>query len=163
MSEAARPQTALPPERLPRPLWSRVGTRGRYGRGEAQVAYLLIAPAMLRFVVFVVLPAGTALYLSFTEYDILTQARWIGLDNFRRLQDDSLFHRSLRNIVTYAALYVPGMIALSLLLATALNRKWPGMTFFRAVYYLPVMTSPVAAATTSLATVASASSTPSRR
>ena len=147
MSDAARPQTALPPERLRRPVWDRVGTRRRYGRGEARVGYLFIAPAMVLFVVFVVMPAGTAFYLSFTEYDILTSPRWIGLDNFERLLDDSLFHRSLRNIVTYAALYVPGMIALSLLLATALNRKRPGMTVFRAVYYLPVMTSPVAAAT----------------
>jgi len=40
---------------------------------------------MLLPVVFVVLSAGTALYLSFTEYDILTPARWVGLDNFRRL------------------------------------------------------------------------------
>ena len=62
-----------------------MGTRGRYGRGEARVAYLFIAPAMLLPVVFVVLSAGTALYLSFTEYDILTPARWVGLDNFRRL------------------------------------------------------------------------------
>src|SRR5690606_1484175 len=108
---------------------------------------LFVAPSILLFLIFVILPAITALYLSFTRYDILTPAQWIGLDNYKRILDDTLFHRSLRNIVMYVAMYVPSMIALSLLLAMALNRKRPGVVFFRAVYYLPVVTSPVAAAT----------------
>jgi multiple sugar transport system permease protein len=122
-------------------------TPGRYGRAEARIALALIAPAMILFAVFVVLPAITALVLSFSEYDILNPPRWIGLDNYERVFQDSLFRRALQNILLYCALYVPVMIALSLLLAMALNRKRPGMTLFRAIYYLPVVTSPVAAAT----------------
>lgn len=121
--------------------------RPRYGRQEARIGLLFIAPAMILFAVFVILPAVTALVLSFTEYDILNPPRWTGWDNYRRVFQDSLFRRSLQNILLYCALYVPAMIGLSLLLAMALNRKRPGMAIFRAIYYLPVVTSPVAAAT----------------
>jgi multiple sugar transport system permease protein len=110
------------------------------------MAYLFIAPSMLLFTVFVVLPALMALYLSFTDYDILRPAQWIGLDNYARLRTDRLFLSSLLNIVKYSAAYVPLMIVLSLSLALALNRKRPGMKVFRMIYYLPVITSPVAAA-----------------
>lgn len=119
----------------------------RLSQSQTGVGYLFIAPAMLLFVVFVVLPAITALYLSFTEYDILRPAQWVGLDNYTRLLDDSLFHRGIRNVTLYTAIYVPVMIALSLLLASALNRKRPGVVVFRGIYYLPVVTSPVAAST----------------
>jgi multiple sugar transport system permease protein len=119
----------------------------RFGRQQARLGMLFVSPAMILFAIFVVLPAFSALYLSFTKYDILTSPQWVGFDNYRRILDDTLFRRSIRNILTYCAMYVPAMIVLSLLLATALNRKRPGMTIFRAIYYLPVVTSPVASAT----------------
>jgi multiple sugar transport system permease protein len=118
----------------------------RFGHEQAVLGLIFIAPVLVLFVIFVVLPAITALYLSFTSYDILTAPEWVGLKNYERILDDSLFHRALRNIVTYCVIYVPSMIALSLVLALALNRKRPGMTIFRAIYYLPVVTSPVASA-----------------
>jgi multiple sugar transport system permease protein len=121
--------------------------RGNFGRQQAWLGLLFVLPVILLFILFVVLPAISAFFLSFTEYDILTSPQWIGLDNYRRQLEDSIFHRSIRNILVYAAIYVPVSIGLSLLLALALNRKRPGMTFFRAVYYLPVVTSPVASAT----------------
>ncbi|HYI25777.1 MAG TPA: sugar ABC transporter permease [Thermomicrobiales bacterium] len=122
-------------------------SRGSYGRQQAWLGLLFVLPVMILFILFVVLPAISAFFLSFTEYDILTSPTWIGLDNYRRQLEDTIFHRSIRNILVYAAIYVPASIGLSLLLALALNRKRPGMTFFRAVYYLPVVTSPVASAT----------------
>lgn len=109
------------------------------------MSYLFISPSMLLFGVFVLLPAGMALYLSFTDYDILTPAEWVGLANYQRLWNDRLFRLSLQNVVTYAALFVPLMITCSLGLALALNRNRPGMKVFRLIYYLPVITSPVAA------------------
>lgn len=125
------------PRRRPRTL--RQSQRG--------VGLLFISPAMFLFAVFVVLPAITALYLSFTEYDILRPARWVGLANYERLLSDSLFHRGLRNVTLYTAIYVPCMVAAALMLALALNRKRPGVVVFRGIYYLPVVTSPVAAST----------------
>jgi multiple sugar transport system permease protein len=76
------------PSRKPRTL----------GQSQTRVGLVFITPVMFLFAIFVILPAVTALYLSFTEYDILRPARWVGLENYRRLLDDSLFHRGLRNV-----------------------------------------------------------------
>jgi len=116
-------------------------------RAEAGWAYAFIFPAMALFLVFTVFPVVFAFVLSFSDYDILTPLRWVGLKNYERLLTDELFWRGVKNVAYYALLYIPSMIALSLLLALALNRRRPGMGFFRTLYYLPAVTSSVAAAT----------------
>ena len=116
-------------------------------RAEAGWAYAFIFPAMALFLVFTVFPVVFAFVLSFSNYDILSPLRWVGLKNYERLLTDELFWRGVRNVTYYALLYVPLMITLSLLLALALNRRRPGMGFFRTLYYLPTVTSSVAAAT----------------
>ncbi|HEY3412610.1 MAG TPA: sugar ABC transporter permease [Armatimonadota bacterium] len=115
-------------------------------RREARAAYGFLAPAMALFVVFVAIPVVAALYLSFTRYDIFHAPLWVGLDNYRALETDTVFRQSLANTFYYAACtIVPGM-SLSLLLAMILNAKLRGITFYRAAYYLPVVTSLVAVA-----------------
>jgi multiple sugar transport system permease protein len=111
------------------------------------MAYLFIAPAVILFTLFTALPAVIAFFISFTNYDVLTETEWIGLTNYQRLLTDTLFQTTIRNVGFYTVLYLPLIIAVSLLVALALNRKRPGMKFFRAIYYLPVISSPVAAAT----------------
>ena len=118
-----------------------------FGRYQAFMAYLFIAPAVILFTLFTALPAVIAFLISFTNYDVLTETEWIGLTNYQRLLTDTLFQTTIRNVAFYTLLYVPLIIAVSLLVALALNRKRPGMKFFRAIYYLPVISSPVAAAT----------------
>lgn len=108
---------------------------------------LFVTPAMVLFIVFTVLPVLGALALSFTSYDILTPPSWAGLENYTRLLDDPVFLATLRNIVGYSAMFVPAMIVISLLLALALNSRLPGMAIFKTIYFIPVVTSPVAAAT----------------
>jgi multiple sugar transport system permease protein len=117
-------------------------------RNETRAGYAFVAPAMVLFLVFTLLPVLFALGLSFTDYDILTTRAWTGLDNYRRLLSDAVFTQALRNILYYSALYVPTMIALSLGLALVLSRARPGVRVFRTIYYLPAVTSSVAAATT---------------
>ena len=131
-------------------LPQRVTTRSnpaRLNRNEARMAYLFITPAMVLFLVFVLLPAVIAFILSFSNYDVLSAIKWVGWANYERLLKDKLYFQALGNVVSYALMYVPLMIMLSLGLSLALNRKMPGMRFFRAIYYVPVITSPVAAAT----------------
>jgi multiple sugar transport system permease protein len=111
------------------------------------MAYLFLAPTLLIFIVFTVLPSVMALVLSLTRYDILTPIKWIGLQNYRQLFGDEVFFISLRNMLLYALMFVPAMVGLSLLIAIALNRPVPGMNFFRTLFYLPMITSSVAAAT----------------
>ena len=116
-------------------------------RHEARMAYTFISPAMILFLIFTVAPVFFAFYLSFTNYDILSPTRWVGLANYERLLTDELFRRGVLNVAFYALIFVPCMITLALSLALALNRPMPGMAFFRTLFYVPAVTSSIAAAT----------------
>jgi multiple sugar transport system permease protein len=74
-----------------------------------------------------------ALFLSLTNYDILSPIKFVGLSNYERLLRDTLFFTALRNVAFYTILYVPLMITLSLGLALALNRKVLGISIFRTM------------------------------
>lgn len=112
---------------------------------EALMAYLFVSPAMILFLIFSALPVIFAFLLSFTNYDILSPIRWAGLKNYERLLTDTIFQRGILNVLYYALMFIPSMIILSILLAMALNRNVPGMRFFRTLYYLPAVTSSIAA------------------
>ncbi|WP_206061308.1 carbohydrate ABC transporter permease [Nonomuraea basaltis] len=122
-------------------------TAVRLGREQARAGALFVAPAMVLFAVFMVLPVLGAFFLSFTDYDILTPPEWTGLGNYARLLDDVVFMTAMKNILLYCLMFVPAMIVLSLLLALALNLRLPGMVIYKTVFFVPVVTSPVAAAT----------------
>ena len=121
--------------------------RGNLFNYQQVMAYLFLAPTLLIFFLFTVLPCVIAFFLSFTSYDVLTPVRWIGLKNYVHLFSDQVFFISLRNMLLYVVMFVPAMVILSLLIAVALNRPVPGMKFFRTLFYLPMITSSVAAAT----------------
>lgn len=109
------------------------------------MAYLFIAPVVLYVFVTSFIPMFTSFYLSFTRYNALSAAQWIGLANYRDiLFRDTLFWRALRNTVQYSLEVLPANIALSLSLAILINRKLRGITLFRTLYYLPVVTSAIA-------------------
>jgi multiple sugar transport system permease protein len=124
----------IPRKRSSRLLWH-----------EAIMAYLFVSPAMILFLIFTVLPVVFAFLLSFTNYDILSPIKWVGLQNYARLLTDTIFQRGILNVLYYALMFIPAMIILSVLLALALNRKVPGMRVFRTLYYLPAVTSSIAA------------------
>ncbi|MEK8130711.1 sugar ABC transporter permease [Paenibacillus filicis] len=119
----------------------------KIGRHQARTAYLFITPTVLLFVVFTVIPVVMALYLSFTNYDVLSRNDWVGLDNYRRLAEDDLLWKTFRNVFLYAVVFVPLNILISVLLAILLSRTWRGVKLFRTLNYLPTLTSAVAAAT----------------
>jgi multiple sugar transport system permease protein len=126
------------------PKWA--GSAGA-GRLESIMGYAFILPSFVLFILFTLIPALLAFALSFTNYDILSPVKFVRFDNYARLASDTIWATTLRNIAYYAIWYVPLMIGCSLLVALALNRKRPGMRFFRTIYYLPVITSPIAAST----------------
>ena len=120
---------------------------GKLFNYQQVMAYIFLAPTLLIFILFTVLPSLIALFLSLTSYDILTPLKWIGIQNYQRLFNDEVFFITLKNMLFYVVMFVPLMVGLSLLIAIALNRPVPGMRFFRTIFYLPMITSSVAAAT----------------
>lgn len=117
----------------------------RRGPTAGLAPYAFLAPAAIVLGVFLVLPVAMAFYLSFTKYNVLTPAAWIGLANYQRLLTDPIFWKSLVNSLLFLVGVVPALVILPLFLAVLVNRNLPGIAFFRAAYYLPVVISMVVA------------------
>ncbi len=82
---------------------------------------------------------GSALYYSFTDYNLLSPANWIGLSNYQHLWLDPLWYKSLLVTLIYALVTVPLGLIGSLGLALLLNRDMVGVRLWRALFYLPVI------------------------
>ena len=84
--------------------------------------------------------------LSFAKWDLLTPPAWAGIVNYLNLFHDEKLLLSLTNTIKFTALYVPGVVIISLFVAVLMNRKIRGVSFFRTAYFLPAVTSAVATA-----------------
>jgi multiple sugar transport system permease protein len=116
-------------------------------RREAIEGYICLLPWALGFVIWILGPMVVSLYLSFTDYDILSPARFVGFGNYNRaFFEDDLFWTSLGRTFYYTALAVPTGVVGSLLAALLLNRKLRGTNVYRTLYFLPHLTPTVAAA-----------------
>ncbi len=118
----------------------------RWRRREIIDAYIFISPTVIGLLVFLLGPIVASAFLSFTEYNILNDPRWIGMRNYTKLFQDDLFWQALRVSVIYAVVSVPLGLALSLFAAILLNQKFRGVTALRAIYYMPSIISGVAVA-----------------
>lgn len=125
-----------------RPVRTRLSMRTR----EALTGYALIAPAVLGFSLFTIGPILASLVLSFTNYNILSPPRWIGLANYRTMVADPLFWQSLKVTAIAVGVSLPLQLILGVGLALLLNQKIPALAFWRTVYYLPSVVSGVAVA-----------------
>lgn len=122
--------------------------RARRWDGEAAAAWLLALPATVSYLALLLLPTLAVVVLAFTDYELGVPAlRWIGFDNFVELAGDSGFRVSLRNTLVYVGIVAPASIAGALALALAIEALTSGKALFRAVFFLPVVSLPVAMAT----------------
>ena len=105
--------------------------------------YLFLTPALLVIAVFLLYPIGAVVYYSFTDYNIVTPPVWVGLRNYQQLMHDSLFWKALTNSFIYL-LVTPTLIFLSIILAIVVNRKLPGISAFRTLFFIPVISGSIA-------------------
>jgi multiple sugar transport system permease protein len=101
------------------------------------VGFVFIAPWLVGFLVLQLWPILQSFFLSFTEYNLLDPARWIGTRNFRDIAHDRLFFNSLRVTFTYVVTSVPLKLVVALLFAMLLNRAVRGIAIYRTLIYLP--------------------------
>ena len=136
---------ALPDDPLPDPrLRRRRAGRASRARGGARSAYAMVAPATVLLVLFLVVPVLLAFGLSFTNARLISPnpPRFVGLDNFvRAFTSDPTFLRSLLNTFLFAAVVVPVQAGLALFMAILVNQKVRGVTWFRVIFFIPVVTS----------------------
>jgi ABC-type sugar transport system permease subunit len=101
--------------------------------------YLFLTPNLLVFTVFLFVPIGAAVVISFQQRAILGDGRWIGLQNYSDIVHDPLFWQSLGHTLVYSVGTVPTSMGLGLGLAIMLNRRLPFRTLLRSIYFLPVV------------------------
>lgn len=126
--------------RAPRPK------RSGKQRRELWLGLAFISPWLIGFTVFTLYPVLASLYFSFTDYNVVSSPRWIGLRNYVDLWNDPLFGKSLYNTLYLAAIGIPVSLIFSLIIAVMLNRKMRFQGLFRTIYFLPSVVPAVAVA-----------------
>lgn len=120
----------------------------RIERGESLAAWLLTAPAIIAFVLMLLIPTLAVVVIAFTDYELGAPAlRYVGLANFAELLEDRGFLTSFRNTAFFVAVTTPASIIGGLGLALLIESGTRGRAFFRAVFFLPVVSLMVAMAT----------------
>ena len=122
-------------------------------RKQERLAYVFIVPALIMFVIFVMLPIIMAIIFSFCDYSQLNLSliKWAQpfYKNYVDVFTDPAqapYRESLLHVLYYAVLYVPMVVVMSLLFAVLVNQKIRGVQAYRIMYYIPSVTSGVAAA-----------------
>ncbi|MGV3617760.1 MAG: extracellular solute-binding protein [Fimbriimonas sp.] len=128
-----------------------VFTRTKMGtlqRTEAKWAYLFISPWAFGFLLLTLGPMLASLFFSFTQYDVLNEARWVGTKNYQEMfgADRELVLKSLHNAFFMAAVGVPLSLMVGLAIALLLNVATRGMQFYRTFFYMPSIVPVVASA-----------------
>ena len=117
------------------------------------VASPFLLPSLLGLLIFSLLPLISSGLISLTDWNGLDQLtmtgflreHFIGLENYKAILTTSEFWKTLGNTAVYLVLYIPFMLAASLLAAYLLSKPYKGIGTFRVIYYIPVLTSWVAA------------------
>jgi alpha-1,4-digalacturonate transport system permease protein len=120
-------------------------TYRNYRLKQKVVPYIFLAPNLLIFSVFIILPAIIGILYSFTDRTLFTfgSANFIGFENYARVFKDAFFIKALKNTIGLVAVTVPLMFGIALALATLLKQPIKLIGFYRAVYYWPVMISAI--------------------
>lgn len=123
--------------------------RSWYARNKLAVTpWLFLAPAMLFFLVYVILPIFQSISISFYQWNGLdnadgsSSAIWVGLDNYRKLLDDNRFYISLYNNLLWLALFMFA-VPIGLGIALFLNQTVTGMRFYKSMFFFPFVISQV--------------------
>ena len=111
----------------------------RRGRGES--GFWFVLPSVIILGGFGLAVTAANIWYSLQSWSALSSPSFAGLKNYQRFFNDPIAGRSLLNTFQYALMYVLPTIVISLLLAMLLNHKGRVMSFFRALYYVPVITS----------------------
>ena len=113
-------------------------------RAEMIAGLVLIAIPMFFFLTLRIGAIGYAGFISLWDWGLRGAKEFEGTRNFERILADPVFHKAVLNTFYYAILWVPLTMALGLFLATVLNIKIRGQTFFRAAFYFPAIASSAA-------------------
>jgi len=108
-----------------------------------KIALLFLTPWFLGLIVLGIIPMLSSLYLSFTDYDMFGSTSYVGVDNYATLlMNDPRFVQSLKVTLKYVFIGVPLQLTMAFALALFLNKGVKGLSFFRAIFYVPSLLGP---------------------
>lgn len=111
-------------------------------QGQEKAAFFFLLPSFITLILFVFWPILNSFFLSFRDWSLLETAHpFIGLANYNELIQDDRFWNSVYRTIYYTVFSVPLSIILALGLALLIHLPLRGMTFFKAIYFLPVISS----------------------
>ncbi len=121
---------------------------GNLAKGEAKWAYLFISPWLIGFLALTLGPMVASFFFSFTQYDVINPARWVGLRNYQDLggADNASVMKALGNATYLACIGVPLSLTTGLAIALMLNMAQKGMRFYRTFFYMPAIVPGIASA-----------------
>jgi len=107
--------------------------------------YLFIAPHIIIFIAFFLIPMVYGIYASFTKWDLFGSPNWVGASNYQTifLNKESTFYRQfwngLKNTVIFVLICVPFQISLPLIIAVLLDKRPKGRNIFQGIFYMPTL------------------------
>ena len=104
--------------------------------------WLFLAPGMLMFLIYVIIPIFQSMWISFYDWDGLGPRTWIGIGNYVELFDDEAFFTSFKNNIIWLVLYLLAVPA-GLMIAIFLNQTVRGMRFYKSLFFFPFVISQV--------------------
>ena len=111
---------------------------------RAKYGYIFALPWIIGLLIFYAYPLVSSVYYSFTKYNVVSPALWVGLDNYVQLFGDQTFWIGIRNTIFYALISVPLSVILGIFLAILLNTSIRGQGIFRTVFFIPTLVPVVA-------------------
>ncbi|GAA4066896.1 carbohydrate ABC transporter permease [Agromyces indicus] len=144
---SSQPDDSKPPvggARVAPPTGAAPRNRARARRRNLLSALLFLSPWMIGFLVFTAWPMIYSAYLSLTDYDVINNPEFVGIENYVAMASDEKLLLALGNTAFFALLQVPLYVVVSLGLALLLDRAGRASGFYRTVFFLPKMTPPVA-------------------
>lgn len=105
---------------------------------------VLLLPTLLGLALGAFGSIAATIAISLFQWDLLSPAKWVGLENYLALPENRNFLKALGNTFAFSAIYVPATLCFSLVVAVMLNQRIRGRSLFRLIYFIPVVTSPTA-------------------
>lgn len=124
------------------PRQTKTSWRKRWSSPEARIAYLFILPSLIGFIAFYAVPAVRGLVISFTNWDMLTAPKFVGLGNYQKLLADPEFWSALGKTLIYVLFNIPIQTGLAIGLAVMMDRVTKS-TIVRGVFIMPWLLPPV--------------------
>ena len=126
-------------------MLDRLTPRTMHGK-RTLIGYVFISPFILGFLLWFLLPVLIAVWLTFTDWNLIRPPRYVGLENILQMPQDKLFWQALKVTSVFTLFSVPLSLILGFALALLMNTKVRGISLFRTVYYLPSIVPAVASA-----------------